>query len=135
MTAAGGGRMLAGMRGVAALAAVVGLAAAAPASAAPRVTVDPPAASLGERVTIAGRGWPVFENCSRIVRLRLESDQNALPIDRVRVTTRGRFRVRWTPRASEVGPGAWRVVARMRCESGKDGSPFIVRRSAGLHLH
>jgi hypothetical protein len=31
----------------------------------------------------------------------------------------------------KIGPGKWKVVARLRCESGQDGSPnFIVRRKA-----
>ena len=33
-----------------------------------------------------------------------------------------------------IGAGRWRVVARMRCESGKDGSVVPVRRSAPLRI-
>lgn len=110
---------------------------AAPAGAAadrPKLTVTPPAVRLGDAVTIAGRGWPVFENCSRRVRLTLESVQNAAPIDVVRVRRSGRFVHRWTPRRDAIGPGDWTVVARMRCESGDDGSPFTLRRATALRI-
>jgi hypothetical protein len=61
------------------------------------------------------------------VRLSLRSDQNAFRIGRDRVGPRGRFRFEWVPRRSEVGGGRWTLVARMRCESGDDGSPNPVR--------
>jgi hypothetical protein len=101
------------------------LAATNPAGAAaePRVTATPNPIPFGKTLTIQGRAWPVIEFCSRTVRLSLRSDQNALRIGTDRVNTRGRFRFTWTPRRDEVGRGDWTVVARMRCESGLDGSP------------
>ncbi len=104
------------------------------AAAAPRVSAEPDPVRFGEELEIRGRGWPVFENCSRRVRLALESDQNAFRIAVVRVGDRGRFLKTYTPRRSEVGAGEWRVVARMRCESGDDGSRFTVRRSARVRI-
>ncbi|MBX5441914.1 MAG: hypothetical protein IRZ32_10360 [Solirubrobacteraceae bacterium] len=46
----------------------------------------------------------------------------------------GTFRLRWAPRAAAVGTGLWRVVARLRCESGEDGSALYVRRDALLRI-
>jgi hypothetical protein len=51
------------------------------------------------------------------------------------VRTDGTFRRRWTPRRSRVGAGRWRLVVRMRCESGQDGSPVIVRKSRAIRIH
>lgn len=104
------------------------------ASAGPRLTVEPGTVDLGDPVAIRGRRWPVFENCSRTVRLTLESIQNAASIGKVRVRANGRFAERWTPTAAKVGPGDWTVVARMRCESGDDGSPFRLRRAVVLRI-
>jgi hypothetical protein len=33
-----------------------------------------------------------------------------------------------------VGPGRWQLVARMRCESGKDGSVVWARASVALRI-
>jgi hypothetical protein len=107
------------------------IAAAAPASAAPPplLSVTPRTVQLDEELTIRGREWPVIEFCRRRVRLRLESDQNSVLIGFVRIRDNGRFTRRWTPETGEIGPGRWRIVARLRCESGEDGSPnFIIRR-------
>jgi hypothetical protein len=107
------------------------IAAAAPASAAPPplLSVTPRTVQLDEELTIRGREWPVIEFCRRRVRLRLESDQNSVLIGFVRIRDNGRFTRRWTPETGEIGPGPWRIVARLRCESGEDGSPnFIIRR-------
>jgi hypothetical protein len=106
--------------------------AAAPATAAgpPFLSARPNPVHLGETVTITGRQWPVIEFCKRRVRLRLESDQNAVLIGFVRIRDNGRFRRHWTPIAGRIGTGRWRIVARLRCESGEDGSPnFVVRRA------
>ena len=121
---------------VAALALVAVAVPAGPAGAAdrPTLTVAPQTVRLGDEVTIAGRGWPVFESCSRRVRLTLQSVQNAAPIDVVRVRRGGRFTHRWTPEADAIGPGDWTVVARMRCESGDDGSRLSVRRATALRI-
>jgi hypothetical protein len=113
--------------------AAAGLAVAAPAPAAspPLLSVSPRTVHLDDPVTIRGREWPVIEFCTRRVRLRLESDQNAVLIGFVRIRNNGRFTRTWTPESGEIGAGRWRIVARLRCESGEDGSPnFITRRKA-----
>ncbi len=99
-----------------------------------RIRVVPSAVAKGQAFTVHGRGWPVIEFCSRTVRLSLRSAQNAFPLGTKRVRPDGRFRFTWVPRRAKVGAGRWRVVARMRCESGKDGSPVPVRRSAPLRI-
>jgi hypothetical protein len=112
-----------------AIAALALAAPAAPAAPAPFLTVSPQIVHLDDPVTIRGRQWPVIELCKRRVRLRLESDQNAVLIGFVRIRDNGRFRRVWTPESGEIGPGPWRIVARLRCESGEDGSAnFITRR-------
>jgi hypothetical protein len=105
------------------------LAPAAPAVGPPRLSVTPSTVHLGDQVTIKGREWPVIEFCKRRVRLRLQSDQNAVLIGFVHIRDNGRFTRHFTPTKDKIGTGTWRVVARLRCESGEDGSPnFIVRR-------
>jgi hypothetical protein len=112
-----------------AVAAVAVPATTAPAASPPLLSVTPKRVHLDHAVTIKGREWPVIEFCRRRVRLRLESDQNAVLIGFVRIRDNGRFTRHFTPKAGKIGPGPWRVVARLRCESGKDGSPnFITRR-------
>jgi hypothetical protein len=107
---------------------------ASAAAAAPRVTAAPNPVPFGETLTVKGRGWPVIEFCSRTVRLSLRSDQNAFRIGADRVNTRGRFRFTWTPRRDEVGRGDWTLVARMRCESGQDGSPNPIRTTTPIRI-
>lgn len=104
------------------------------ASAGPRLSASPNPVGFGRPLTIAGHGWPVIEFCERKVRLSLRSPQNALPIGTARVGLRGGFRRTWTPRRAEVGAGRWRLVARMRCESGRDGSAVPVVRSLTLRI-
>jgi hypothetical protein len=104
------------------------------AAAAPRVTALPNPIPFGKTLTIKGSGWPVIEFCSRTVRLSLRSDQNAFRIGTGRVTTRGRFRFTWTPRRDELGRGDWTLVARMRCESGEDGSPNPMRATTPIRI-
>jgi|SRR5690242_7300079 len=112
-----------------AAAGLVLLVPAAPAVGPPRLSVTPSTVHLGDQVTIKGREWPVIEFCKRRVRLRLQSDQNAVLIGFVRIRDSGRFTRHFTPEKDKIGTGTWRVVARLRCESGQDGSPnFIVRR-------
>ena len=36
--------------------------------------------------------------------------------------------------AAGVGAGDWRLVARLRCESGDDGSAVFVRRSKRIRI-
>jgi hypothetical protein len=102
---------------------------AAPAAGPPRLSVSPSTVHLGHQVTIKGREWPVIEFCKRRVRLRLESGQNAVLIGFAHVNDNGRFTRHFTPKKGKIGTGTWRVVARLRCESGEDGSAnFITRR-------
>jgi hypothetical protein len=116
------------------LAAAVVLVVAAPAAPAvgpPRLSVTPSTVHLGHQVTIKGREWPVIEFCKRTVRLRLESAQNAVLIGFAHISDSGRFTRHFTPKQGKVGTGKWRVVARLRCESGEDGSAnFITRRKS-----
>jgi hypothetical protein len=123
------------MRVTAALTAVmiVSLTAAGPA-AAQRITADPVAVDASDVQTVRGRGWPVFENCSRTIRVSVRSAQNAAPVAQRHIRANGRFTFRWIPQNKNVGPGRWRLVARMRCESGKDGSIFFVRASTGIRI-
>jgi hypothetical protein len=117
------------------LAVLAAWAMTAPAAQAdPRVIANPNPIPFGEKQTVEGRGWPVIEFCSRTVRLSLRSDQNAFRIGSDRVNTRGRFRFTWVPRRREVGRGDWTLVARMRCESGKDGSPNPVRATTPIRI-
>lgn len=124
------------MRRLACLTLLLALTAAVPgvAAAAPRLTVEPGAVKFGQAFTVRGRGWPVIEFCSRTVRISLRSDQNAFRIGTVRTRRNGRFRFEYTPRRSRVGAGSWRVVARMRCESGDDGSPVLMRASGRIRI-
>jgi hypothetical protein len=107
---------------------------AAPAASPPLLSVTPRTVHLDDTVTIRGREWPVIEFCSRRVRLRLESDQNAVLIGFVRIRDNGRFRREFTPESGEIGAGRWRVVARLRCESGEDGSPNFITRRKSLRI-
>ena len=111
-------------------------ASSATASSLPGTSLSaaPNPVNFGQTVVITGKRWPVIEFCSRTVRLSLRSAQNAFPLGTKRVRLNGRFRFAWVPRRAKVGAGRWRVVARMRCESGDDGSPVPVRRSAPLRI-
>ena len=114
------------------LVALLALAAApALAEAKQRIVATPPVVAFGTPLTVRGSGWPVIEFCSRRVRISLRTSQNALRIGTSTVATTGRFKFTWVPRRSKVGAGDWLVVARMRCESGKDGSP-VYRRAIDL---
>lgn len=117
-----------------ALALVACLATVAPAAAKQSVSASPNPVHFGETLVVKGKGWPVIEFCSRTVRLSLRSDQNAFRIGTVRVGDRGRLRFEWIPRRSQVGAGRWTLVARMRCESGKDGSPVPTRASVAIRI-
>src|SRR3954454_4669636 len=108
---------------------VLGSAVTAPAAGPPILKATPRTVHLGQTVTIKGSQWPVIEFCRRTVRLRLESAQNAVLIGFAHVKVNGRFTRHFTPKTGKIGPGKWKAVARLRCESGEDGSPnFIVRR-------
>jgi hypothetical protein len=110
------------------------LAGASPALAAPRISVSPNPVDSEATQTVRGRGWPVNEFCSRRVRISLRSDQNAVRLGFARVRRSGRFRFEWSADASGVGAGRWRLVARLRCESGDDGSPVFVRRRVAIRV-
>ena len=110
------------------------LAYTAEAVAKEKVTATPSVVHFGQPLTIKGSGWPVIEFCSRRVSLSLRSSQNAFALARVHIRVSGRFTFRWTPRRARVGAGRWRVVARMRCESGNDGSPVIVRATDRIRI-
>jgi hypothetical protein len=117
------------------IASVLLLAAPAAAAAEPRISVSPRAVDHDKTQTVTGRGWPVIEFCRRVVRVRLVSDQNLVTLGRVRVRDSGRFTFRWSPAAENVGPRtSWRLVARMMCESGDDGSPNPVRVSRRIRV-
>jgi len=122
------------MKRALALGVVLGLVWAAPAAAKQSITASPNPVHFGETLVVKGKGWPVIEFCSRTVRLSLRSDQNAFRIGTVRVGDRGRFSFEWIPRRAKVGAGRWQLVARMRCESGKNGSPVPVRASVALRI-
>jgi hypothetical protein len=117
------------MRSVTALTAAViaSLTTAAGAQAARSITADPVRVDQTATQTVRGRDWPVIEFCSRTVRVSVRSAQNSAPIAQRHVSDSGRFSFRWVPKNKNIGPGRWRLVARMRCESGKDGSTVFVR--------
>jgi hypothetical protein len=127
------------MRTLAALTAVVlaGLAIAVPSTAqnSQSITASPKTVKRTDIQTVRGRGWPVIEFCSRTVRVAVRSPQNLVPIAQRRVRTNGRFSFRWVPKNKNVGKGQWRLVARMRCESGKDGSTIFVRASTRITIN
>ena len=110
------------------------LLAAAPATAAPRISVSPATVDHDEDQIVRGRGWPVIEFCSRRVVVKLKSDQNRVRLGSTRVRLSGRFRFEWSPDTANVGAGPWRLVVRMRCESGEDGSPNLVRRRVDIRV-
>jgi hypothetical protein len=122
------------MRRALAVAMVGSLVCVAPAAAKQSITASPNPVEFGQTLVVTGKGWPVIEFCSRTVRLSLRSDQNAFRIGLVRVNDRGRFHFEWIPRRAKVGPGRWQLVARMRCESGKDGSVVWARASVSLRI-
>ena len=110
-------------------AVIASLATAAGAQAAQSITADPVRVDQTATQTVRGRDWPVIEFCSRTVRVFVVSAQNSAPIAQRHVSDSGRFSFRWVPKNKNVGPGRWRLVARMRCESGKDGSTVFTRAS------
>jgi len=127
------------MRRFTALTAVVlagALAAAgAHAAAGPTITANPNTVSRTAIQTVHGRGWPVIEFCSRTVRVSVRSPQNAVAIAQRHVRDTGRFTFRWIPKNKNVFSGHWKLVARMRCESGKDGSTFFVRATRRITVN
>ena len=119
---------------IASLIAAAGVAGVAGAQGDPRITADPVRVDHDAIQTVRGRNWPVIEFCSRTVRVSVRSPQNAAPIAQRHVSDTGRFRFRWIPDNKNIAPGRWRLVARMRCESGKDGSTIFVRASTLIRI-
>jgi hypothetical protein len=134
LTLAAGVATLRRMLRTAAPALALTLVAAAPAAAAPSIDVAPRVVDRDETQTVKGRGWPVIEFCEREVVILLKSDQNRVRLDDVRVRRSGRFRFEWNADEENVGSGRWRLVARMECESGDDGSANFVRRRAAIRI-
>jgi len=126
------------VRRIAALTAVVlavTTAFASAAGAAQTITATPKSVDRADVQTVRGRGWPVIEFCSRTVRVSVRSAQNSAPIAQRHIRANGRFSFRWIPRNKNIGPGRWRLVARMHCESGKDGSTVVVRASTRITIN
>ena len=115
-------------------AAAVAVPAAAASAAPPFLKVTPNRIHLGETTTITGTQWPVIEFCKRRVRLRLKSDQNAVLIGFSHINDNGKFTRHFTPKKGKIGAGHWRVVARLRCESGENGSPNFITRKRKLRI-
>src|SRR5215218_8934435 len=115
--------------------ACVAAIAPATAGAAQTITATPQTVNRADTQTVRGRGWPVIEFCSRTVRVFVRSAQNSAPIAQRHIRDDGRFGFRWIPKNRNIGRGDWRLVARMRCESGKDGSTFFVRASTRITIN
>jgi hypothetical protein len=113
---------------------VVSLAAPAGAAAAPRIAATPQTVARNAIQTVHGRGWPVIEFCSRTIRVSVRSAQNAAPIAQRHIRDDGTFTFRWIPKNKNIGRGTWTMVARMRCESGRDGSTFFVRATRRITI-
>jgi hypothetical protein len=82
------------------------------------ITASPKTIKRTDTQTVRGRGWSVIEFCSRTVRVFVRSAQNSAPIAQRHIRDTGRF-----------------TFARMRCESGKDGSRFFVRASTRITIN
>jgi hypothetical protein len=111
--------------------------AAPPASAlaAQRITASPKTVNRAAIQTVRGAGWPVIEFCSRTIRVSVRSAQNAAPIAQRHIRDTGRFTFRWIPKNKNIGRGDWTLVARMRCESGKDGSTHFVKATTRITIN
>ena len=127
------------MRPVAALTVVVlaALTLAIPSTAqnSQSISATPKTVKRTDIQTVRGRGWPVIEFCSRTVRVFVRTAQNSAPIAQRHIRANGRFSFRWIPKNKNIGKGDWRLVARMRCESGKDGSTIFVRASTRITIN
>jgi hypothetical protein len=120
---------------IAVLLALAGsLATAAPASAAPRISVSPTTVDRDETQTVKGRDWPAIALCEPRVVIKLKSDQNRARLGSARVRRSGRFRFQWNAVDANVGSGSWRLVARMRCDKGLEGSPSFLRRRVDIRV-
>jgi hypothetical protein len=106
----------------------------AAAAAAQSISATPKTVSRNAIQTVHGRGWPVIEFCSRTIRVSVRSAQNSAPIAQRHIKDNGRFTFRWIPKNKNIGPGDWTLVARMRCESGKDGSTHFVKATRRITI-
>jgi hypothetical protein len=125
------------MRKIALASGVAALALATTASEAasgPAISASPNPISFGKTQTIKGKHWPVIEFCKKRVRLTLQSSQNQFFVGHATIKSNGSFVRRWVPKQSKVGAGRWKLVARLRCESGKDGSTNFVKRSVQIRI-
>jgi hypothetical protein len=111
------------------------LVAPATAAAAQSISATPQTVARNAIQTVHGRGWPVIEFCSRTVRVSVRSAQNAAPIAQRHIADTGRFTFRWIPKNKNIGRGTWTMVARMRCESGRDGSTFFVKATRRITIN
>jgi hypothetical protein len=100
---------------------------------APTLTATPRTVQATHPQVVAGRHWPVNEFCRRRVVLYITSGRFHHRIGPAGVTTHGRFRRSWTP-GPEGAPRTWTLHARMRCESGRDGSVRYVRRATRIRV-
>ena len=85
----------------------------------------------------AAAGVATAQSDPRITADPIRVDHDAIQTVRGRqrhVSDTGRFRFRWIPDNKNIAPGRWRLVARMRCESGKDGSTIFVRASTLIRI-
>ena len=117
-----------------ALAVAGALVCAAPAAAKQSIAASPNPVEFGQTLVVTGKGWPVIEFCSRTIRVSVRSAQNAAPIAQRHIGDNGRFTFRWIPKNKNIGRGTWTMVARMRCESGRDGSTFFVRATKRITI-
>ena len=115
--------------------AVALVVAPASAAAAQRITAAPKTVERSAVQTVRGSGWPVIEFCSRTIRVSVRSDRNAAPIAQRHIRDDGRFTFRWIPKNKNIGRGSWTLVARMRCESGKDGSTHFLRATTRITIN
>jgi len=108
---------------------------AASAAAAQHISATPKSVKRTAIQTVRGSGWPVIEFCSRTIRVSVRSAQNSAPIAQRHIGDNGRFTFRWIPKNKNVGRGNWTLVARMRCESGKDGSTHFVTATTPITVN
>ena len=111
------------------------LAMPAGAAAAQSIGATPQTVARNAIQTVRGHGWPVIEFCSRTIRVSVRSAQNAALIAQRHIGDNGRFTFRWIPKNKNIGRGTWTMVARMRCESGRDGSTFFVRATKRITIN
>ena len=104
------------------------------AAAAQRISATPQTVARTAIQTVHGRGWPVIEFCSRTVRVYVKSPQNVAPIAQRHIADTGRFTFRWIPKNKNIFTGDWTLVAKMRCESGDDGSTHFVRATRRITI-